>query len=136
MAGGHLDDARRAGERRVGADEDEPGAGGDEAIHQILREPQVDVCDSRRRRLATVAARIVDIGVEPVLVGDVWDARAVSGAEVSAVRAAEVADGDPRRAGVCAREVRGHPQEGADQPGGRVPAPARAADRAPLRIPG
>ncbi len=57
VAGSGLDDGR-SGEWRVGSDEDEPGAGGDEAIRQVLREPQVDVDDPRGRRLATVAARI------------------------------------------------------------------------------
>ncbi len=58
MVGSGLDDARRSSQWRVGPDEDEPGAGGDEAIRQVLREPQVDVDDPRGRRLATVAARI------------------------------------------------------------------------------
>ncbi len=52
-----LDDARRSGEWRVGSDEDETGAGGDEAIHQVLARRR-SMFATRRRRLATVAARI------------------------------------------------------------------------------
>ena len=82
----HLDDAGGAVKAGAGADEDELGASPHEPVDQVLGEPVVDPVDRSRRSLAPVAARVVDIGVEPVLV------RGVAGAaelrpEVAAVRA-------------------------------------------------
>jgi hypothetical protein len=82
----HLDDAGLTVKVSAGADEDELGAGPDEPVDQILREPAVDLVDRQRRSLAPVAARVVDVGVEPVLMGDVADA-AEPGSEVAAARA-------------------------------------------------
>lgn len=70
----HLDDAGRAVEVGAGADEDDLRTGPREPVDQVLGEPVVDLVDPSRRPLAPVAARVVDIGVEPVLVRDVADA--------------------------------------------------------------
>ena len=83
----HLDDAGGAVKAGAGADEDELGASPHEPVDQVLGEPVVTIrSTASRRSLAPVAARVVDIGVEPVLV------RGVAGAaelrpEVAAVRA-------------------------------------------------
>ena len=81
---------------------------------RVLREPAVDLGDSARAPARAVAARVVDVGVEAVLVRDVAE-RAVAAAEVAAVRAAEVADQHRRRlrvrGGVLARDAQQHADE-------------------------
>jgi hypothetical protein len=99
-----LHDARRAGEREARAHEDPLRAGGDEAVDEVLRELDVDLGRPPRRPLGAVAARVVDVDVEPILVRDVADATEAR-PEVAAARPAEVADADPRRARVRGREV-------------------------------
>ena len=76
---------------RVRADEDDRGARGDEAVDEILCEPVLDLARNERRPLAPVPPRVVDIDVEPVLVGRVaWP-------EGASPPAAEVADPESRR---------------------------------------
>ena len=81
----HLDDARRAVKAGAGADEDHLRAGANEPVDQVLGEPAVDLADPSRRPLAPIAARVVHVGVEPVLVGRVAEA-AEPDSEVAAVR--------------------------------------------------
>ena len=64
----HLDDGRWPAQARVRADEDIRGAGGDEPVEQVLRERAVDLARARGWPLAPVLARVVDVGVEAVLV--------------------------------------------------------------------
>ena len=82
----HLDDAGRTVKVGAGTDEDDLRAGTREPVDQVLGEPVVDLVRRKRRSLALVAAWVVDIGVDPVLVRDVAEA-AETGSEVAAVRA-------------------------------------------------
>ena len=82
----HLDDAGRTVKAGAGTDEDELGARPYEPVDQVLGEPVVDLVDRSRRSLAPVAARVVDIGVEPVLVRGVPETAELR-PEVAAVRA-------------------------------------------------
>ena len=82
----HLDDAGRTAEVRIGTDEDDLRARAHEPVDEVLGEPVVDLVDPPRRPLAPVDARVVDVGVEPVLVRGVADA-AEPRPEVAAVRA-------------------------------------------------
>jgi len=84
--GEHLNDPGGTVKAGAGTDEDDLCTRPHEPVDQILGEPVVDLVDRSRRSFAPVAARVVDIGVEPVLV------RGVAGAaelqpEVAAVRA-------------------------------------------------
>ena len=82
-----------------------PRPGRDEAVHELLREPAVDLGGVARRALAPVRARVVDVHVEPVLVAGVADVAELR-AEVTAVRAAEVADRHARRVADAPRGTR------------------------------
>ena len=82
----HLDDAGGTMKVGVGPDEDDLRARPREPVDEVLGEPVVDLPDRPRRSLAPVEARVVDIGVEPVLVRGVADP-AEPGPEVAAVRA-------------------------------------------------
>jgi hypothetical protein len=81
----HLDDAGRAVKVGVGTDEDELRTSSHEPVDQILGEPAVDLGDRSRGSLTPIATRVVDVGVEPVLVRGVADA-AEPRPEVAAVR--------------------------------------------------
>jgi len=82
----HLDDAGRPVKAGARADEDDLRVGAHEPVDQVLRELMVDLADPARRPFAPVEAGVVDVGVEPVLVGGVADA-AELGREVASVRA-------------------------------------------------
>jgi hypothetical protein len=106
---------RRPLQGRVRADEDELRAGSDEPRHEILREPPVDLGGRIRRPLAAVAARVVDVHVEPVLVRGM--ARpAVGDTKVTAAGAAQVADADARRLRVRAGVLPDDREQDVDQP--------------------
>jgi hypothetical protein len=92
-------DLRGAREPRARPDEDELGPGADEAAHEVLRERAIDLRRHDRLAFPAVPARVVDVGVESVLVGEMAEA-AEAGAELPAVRTAQIADADARRAGV------------------------------------
>ena len=108
--------------RPVRPDEDLDRAGADEAVDEILRQAGGRSAPGESRRpLAAVEARVVEVGVEPVLVRDV-PGQAVADAEVAArgrlrspmpIRGAP--DG-PRRS------RRGRSTD-ADEPVGAVPPP-------------
>ncbi|HTN25164.1 MAG TPA: hypothetical protein VL120_14325 [Solirubrobacteraceae bacterium] len=68
VVGDRLHDRRRPAEPDVQPDERELRAVGDEAADEILREDVVDVLRPRRRAQRVVGARVVDVGVEAVLV--------------------------------------------------------------------
>src|SRR5215216_4494880 len=81
----------------VGPHEDARRPRLDEEVDERLRERQVDLRDLRRRPLAPVETRIVDVDVQAVLVRDMaWPERA-------SARPAEVPDAEPRRAGLLRR---------------------------------
>ena len=71
MAAEHLHDVPRPAEADVRADEDPLGARPHEAVDEVLREPEVDLARRLRRTLPPVEPRVVDVDVEPVLVGHV-----------------------------------------------------------------
>lgn len=73
-------------ERERRADEDRQRARRDEAVDEILREPQIDLRGRPRRALLAILAREVHVGVQPVLVRDVAE-RPEPPPEVTAVRA-------------------------------------------------
>ncbi len=98
----------RPGERQVRADVDRHRAGVHEHVQQRLGEAHVDLADGQRGALAAVAARVVDVGVEAVLVRRVADPAADLRAEVAAVAQAQVADADPRGVRVAPRELAQH----------------------------
>ena len=68
VADERLDDSRRAAQRQIRAHEDELGVGGHEAAQEVARERDVDLLEGRRGQFAAVGARVVDVGVEAVLV--------------------------------------------------------------------
>ena len=106
----NLHDAGRAREAGIRADVDEVGARRDEAVEEVLREPAVDLRDELRRPLATVAARVVDVRIEPVLVCR------VHGPERAAARLAQVADPYSWSLRVGGRVAADHTEEEADEP--------------------
>jgi len=92
-----LHDVRRSGESRARANENELRSRGDKTIYQVLREIAIDLARPPRFALAPVAARVVDVGIQAVLMGPViW--RANASAEFPTTGTAEVADGHTRRA--------------------------------------
>jgi 2-keto-3-deoxy-L-rhamnonate aldolase RhmA len=82
----HLNDASGTVKVGAGADEDDLWTRLREPVDEVLGEAVVDLVDRSRRSFAPVAARVVDIGVESVLVRDVAGA-AEARAEVAAMRA-------------------------------------------------
>jgi hypothetical protein len=115
--------SRRTCEPRVRPHEDEDGAGRDEAVDEVLAEPAVDLCRHFRRALTPIAPGVVDVDVEPVLVGR------VARAEWAAAPAAQVADPEARRRGMRGRVAGDDAKNRADEDV-RPPAPAR-----PVRTP-
>jgi hypothetical protein len=92
-----LHDLRRPGKSRVWANEDELRPCGDKAIHQILRKRAIDLSRPPRFAFAAVAARVVDVDVQTVLMRFViW--RAKASAEVPTVATTEIPDAHARRA--------------------------------------
>ena len=71
------DDPPRAAQAGVRADVDGHRAGADEALQQIRGEAAVDLRDARGLERPAVAARVVDVGVESVLVREVPEAAEV-----------------------------------------------------------
>jgi hypothetical protein len=90
-----LHDVRRPGKSRVGANEDEPRPRGDKTIHQVLRKTAIDLSRPPWFAFAAVAARIVDVDVQTVLMRLViW--RAKASAEVPTVATTEIPDAHAR----------------------------------------
>ena len=119
----HLHHTGRPAEPGVRPDEDPHGSGTDEPIDEVLRERPRDLHRRVGRPLASVSAWVVDVDVEPVLVRDV--ARpAIPDAEITTVRATEVADADARRCRVRGRVGVDETQHQPDKPVGAVAAPA------------
>ena len=118
------DHARGAREARGVPDEHHVRPGGDEPIEQVLRKVVVDLARRDRRAEVPVATRVVDVDVEPVLVGGVL-------VERTAAAAADVTDHDPRRLRVR-RSVGGdHREERPDRP--LVPVQPPRLVRRPVR---
>jgi hypothetical protein len=111
-------DTGRPGERGVRAHVDELGTGRHEAVDEVLGEAEIDLAHSQWRPLAPVQARVIDIGVEAVLV------RRVLGAEIPAVRTTEISDADPSCVRMGEREVMGHAENNAQEAIRSPPAPA------------
>src|SRR5687767_8980559 len=88
VVGEGLDDPRRPGEAAVRSHEDLHRAGGDEAVDELLRQLDVHLHRASGRPLPAVTTRVVEVGVEAVLVRDVAG-EAVARAEVAALGAAE-----------------------------------------------
>ena len=82
----HLHDAGGTVKAGAGTDEDDLRTGPHEPVDEVLGEAVVDLVDRSRRPFTPVAAWVVDVGVEPVLVRGVADA-AQARPEVAAVRA-------------------------------------------------
>ena len=118
----HLHDAGGSVKAGAGTDEDELRARLHESVDQVLCEPVVDLVDRSRRPFAPVAARVVDIGVEPVLVRDVAGP-AEARPEVAAMRARQVADPDPRGVRVGGGVGVDHGEKRAYEPVGAEPPP-------------
>lgn len=135
VVGERLNDLRRPAEAGVWADKDTRGARGDEAINEILRESLVDLADALGRPFTSVAPRVEDVNVEPVLVGGMADA-AEAAPKLAAVRAAEVTDSNARRPGVGIRVGTDDAQYGRDEPIRAPAAPATIRRAVQHRVPG
>src|SRR5215210_1306452 len=85
------DDAARPVQAEARADEDPGRRPADEAVHELLGEPAVDLGGAEGGALEAVATGVVDVDVEAGLVRRVAEP-AVARAEEAAVRAREVAD--------------------------------------------
>ena len=118
----HLHDSPRAAQAGVRSDEDSNRTCTDEAVDEVLRERPVDLRRRVRRPLTPVAARVVDVDVEPVLVRDVAGP-AVAHAEVAAVGTTEIADSYARRAWVRGGIRVGDANDEPDEADGSVPPP-------------
>ncbi len=79
---------------RVRADEGVLHAASHDAVHEVLRESMVDLRHVRGGAFGPVAARVVDVGVEPVLVRAVPEP-AVARSERPSMRPAQIADEQP-----------------------------------------
>ena len=135
VQGDRLDHPGRPGEPGARAHVDLHRAGADEAVHQVLGQGQVDLVHRQRRPLGPASKRVVDVHVEAALVGGVPD-RPELGAEVAAVRPAQIADAHPRGARMGGRVGVDHAQRGAHEVVGS-PAPPGSVGRAPVdRVPG
>ena len=97
----HLHDPRGPRRPSDGPTKTYSGSVADEQVDQLLRGRAVDLVGPARAAQPAVEPRVVDVGVEPVLVRRVADA-AEARAEVAAARAREVADEHRRRTG-CRR---------------------------------
>jgi hypothetical protein len=105
----NLHDAGRPRKARVRANVNQIGACGDEQVDERLGERPVDLLGALRRTLSPVATRVVDIGVEAVLV------RGVLRPERPAAPAAEIADAEARRTRMSACISPDDPQHGANE---------------------
>ena len=123
--------------RQVRADVDRHSAGVHEHVQQGLRQAHIDLSDGHRKLpLATVGARVVDVDVEPVLVGGVADPATHFGAEVAAVAQAQIADPHPWRVRVPAGELAQDPQRRPHQVVGAPPTPVAVRPAVQDRVPG
>lgn len=86
-----LHDGHRPVQPRARPDEHTMGTGSDKAVDEVLGESEVDVAGAGRRTFTPVAARIVDVHVEAVLMRRVADGSEPS-PEVATARAAEISD--------------------------------------------
>jgi len=93
------DDRLRAPQAERRADEGDLRAGTHEAVDEVLRPAPVDLPRADGGAQQAVAPRVVDVGVEPVLVRRVTR-RSERFSEGAAVRTREVADPEARRSGV------------------------------------
>ena len=127
-------DLARPVEVQVRADEHVLGAGAHEQVHELLRGGAVDLVRPRGAPRTPVLARVVDVGVEPVLVRRVAEP-AELGAEVAAVRARQVADEHRRRIRVASARRREHAfnalHERSACPSGATPGSRRACGSGP-----
>jgi hypothetical protein len=112
----HFDNPGWTGETGARSDEDTLDAGSDEPIDEILREAAVDLVGTLRRAFALVAARVVDVDIEAVLM------RGVPRPERAALRPAEITDSEPRRGGMGASVLADHAQHEPDEVVSSVPA--------------
>lgn len=126
----HLHDVRGPAEAGAGADEHADRPCADEAIDEILGESPVDLVRALGRPLPLVAARIVDVHVEPVLMRD------VTGPEVAAARPAEVANSQARRARVVAGVLAHDAENEAHDSVRPVPPPGSVGRAMEERVPG
>ena len=91
-----LHDARGPGEFGVGADEDVPRSCGNESVDQVLSKTTIDLAWSPRFTLAPVAARVVDVDVEAILMRRMTETAKMF-TEIPTVAAAEISDPHARR---------------------------------------
>lgn len=129
-----LNDGWSALERRRESDEDALCARGDQSVDEGLREAHVDLPGSPRRPLGTVASRVVEVGVESVLMGDVPDP-AEARSEVAAVTPAEISNADPRRARVLGRKLADDTENHAHEAIAPPPAPGTVGSLISDRVP-
>ncbi len=125
---------RRPDEPGARADKDDLGARADEAVEQVLGEPPVDLRGSDRLELPAVEPRVIDVGVEAVLVAEVTEA-SVPSAERATSRPREVADAEARRLRMRRPELPEHAQESANEPVGAVPPPRPVRRPVENRVP-
>jgi hypothetical protein len=123
VRGEWLDDGRRAPQAQPRPDEDLDGAGRDEPLEQVLGQVVVDLPAGGWGALAPVAARVIDVGIEAVLVRRVAG-RAEAPAELAAVLSGEIADHDACGAGVRLRVLVQHAGQHPDEAGIPIPPPA------------
>src|SRR3954452_5020352 len=129
------DDPARPAQVQWRADEDPHGARAHEAVDELLGGAAVDLGGTEGGALEPVAARVVDVGVEPGLVREVPEP-AVAGAEEAAVRPREVPDQHARGVGVGVVVLAQDELDALDRLG-RAPAPPPAVGRAlEHRVPG
>jgi hypothetical protein len=96
VMGEDLHDARGPGKSRVWANEDELRSRGDETVDQVLSKTAIDLGRLPRLALAPVAARVVDVDVQAVLMGGVTET-AEAFAEIPSVATTEIPDTHARR---------------------------------------
>ncbi len=125
----HLDDAGRAVQACVRANEDAAGTSVEEEIDERLGKAPVYLPRAERSPLAAITARIVDVDVEPVLVRD------MARPEGATVRTAQVSDAETRGAWVSGSVAVDDGEHRTNEPV-RAP-PTGAAVRSPVeqRIP-
>jgi hypothetical protein len=107
----------------------------DEEVDEGLRQAPVDLRGVLRRALAPVVARVVDVGVEPVLMAGVSD-RAEAHAEVAAVRPAQVTDQHAGSVGMRRAELARDVEQGPHQAIGAPAAPWAVGAPPEHRVPG
>ena len=110
------------------ADEDLARACGDEAVEQLLGETSIDLRGGSRRLQPSVAAWVVDVDVEPVLVGDVL-------IHDTAVPEADVTDDDLRGLRVRLSVPSEHLDDRPDRVFMAVEPPGQVGARVGVRVP-